>query len=68
MIAVKVAGTAQGRKYGYSFKNLLLPNKLGNRSAGLESAPPMIGLFREVKSESNRILSRKLRSSGRLTQ
>jgi len=41
--SVYVAGTAQGKKYGYFLRNSLLPNKEGNRSAGLEREPPMIG-------------------------
>jgi len=40
---VKVADTAQGRKYGYSFKNLLLPKKIGNPTTGFDNTAPMIG-------------------------
>lgn len=41
--SVKVAGTAQGRKYGYLIRNALSPNRLGNRSAGFEREPPIKG-------------------------
>jgi len=40
---VRVAEIAQGRKYGYSFRNLLLPKKIGNSTAGFDNTPPMIG-------------------------
>jgi hypothetical protein len=39
----KIAGTAQGRKYGYSFKNSDFPNNSGKFSAGCERAPPING-------------------------
>jgi len=42
--AVKVAETAQGRKYGYSLKNPESLKMLGNLSAGLARDPPIIGL------------------------
>ena len=40
--------------------NLLLPNKLGNRSAGRESAPPIMGLFQIRVKEVNQMLSDEL--------
>ena len=40
--------------------NLLLPNKLGNRSAGRESAPPIMGLFQICVKEVNQMLSDEL--------
>ena len=40
-MAENVAGTAQGRKYGYSFNNWKRRKMEGNCSAGCESAPPI---------------------------
>lgn len=42
-IAVKVAVTAQGRKYGYSLRKSIEPKMFGNCSAGRDSEPPMMG-------------------------
>jgi len=42
--AEKVAGTAQGRKYGYFFRNSEFPKAPGKRSAGCDSEPPIVGL------------------------
>jgi len=41
--AEKVAGIAQGKKYGYFLRNSFCPNSFGNLSAGRESEPPMMG-------------------------
>ena len=43
-----VAGTAQGRKYGYFFRNSEFPKVSGKRSAGRDSDPPIIGLQKSV--------------------
>ena len=42
-IREKVAGIAQGRKYGYFLRNAFLPNRSGNLSAGRARNPPIIG-------------------------
>jgi hypothetical protein len=44
-----VAGMAQGRKYGYSFRKVLLPKRVGKRSAGCDRAPPINGLYSKSK-------------------
>ena len=47
--AEKVAGTAQGRKYGYFLWKSLLPNRRGNLSAGRANDPPMMGPIWQAK-------------------
>ena len=46
--AEKVAETAQGRKYGYFFKNSEFPKVFGKRSAGCDNEPPIVGLQESV--------------------
>jgi hypothetical protein len=49
-VTPKVAATAQGRKYGYSERNLLPPNTLGNRSVGRDREPPIMGPSYRIQS------------------
>ena len=46
--AEKVAETAQGRKYGYFFRNSEFPKISGKRSAGCDNEPPIVGLQESV--------------------
>jgi len=42
--AEKVAETAQGRMYGYFFRNPEFPKVSGKRSTGCDNDPPIVGL------------------------
>ena len=49
----------QGRKYGWSRRYANFPNVSGQRTAGLENTPPIIGLENSVSGNGHAVITKK---------